>query len=114
ISNKSRIKDRELWRNYGISLDTYYDMLAIQSGVCAICKFGPTTGDKRMCVDHIHVDGWEDMPPEERRLYVRGLLCERCNPGLGYFRDRIEFLKKSIEYLYGPLLGIQYKKNLTK
>lgn len=30
-------------------------------------------------VDHFHVNGYKEMPPLERRKYVRGLLCIGCN-----------------------------------
>jgi hypothetical protein len=32
-----------------------------------------------MVIDHEHVRGWKKMPPEQRKLYVRGLTCWYCN-----------------------------------
>lgn len=32
---------------------------------------------------------------------IRGLLCSRCNVGLGNFRDRPDLLLKAVEYLRG-------------
>jgi hypothetical protein len=52
-------------------------------GVCQICG-----DDERLGVDHCHASG-----------RLRGLLCSRCNTGLGMFRDRPELLAEAIEYL---------------
>jgi len=30
---------------------------------------------------------------------VRGLLCNKCNMGIGLFKDNIELLKEAIKYL---------------
>lgn len=64
-------------RRYGLSLEDWLAILAAQGGACAVCEKVPTTG--RLCVDHEHVRGWKKMPPEQRKQYVRGLLCFFCN-----------------------------------
>lgn len=64
-------------KRYGLTLEEWQAMLARQGGTCAVCRRAPTTG--RLCVDHEHVKGWKAMPPEERKQYVRGLLCFWCN-----------------------------------
>lgn len=33
----------------------------------------PTTG--RLVIDHFHQKGWKKLPPEQRRLWIRGLIC---------------------------------------
>ncbi len=48
-----------------------------QGEACFVCKQKPMKG--RLCIDHEHAKGWKKMPPDERKLYVRGLLCFRCN-----------------------------------
>lgn len=71
-----------------------YDvMLAAQNSKCAICdsEFAGLTrsgNNARLSVDHEHDTG-----------IVRGLLCKRCNMGLGYFGDSPELLNKAIAYL---------------
>lgn len=62
---------------YGLSEQEWRVILERQGGVCAVCKQEPTKG--RLCIDHEHVKGWKHMPPEQRKLYVRGLLDWRCN-----------------------------------
>jgi hypothetical protein len=46
-----------------------------QSGRCAACN----REVDRLVIDHEHVRGWKTMPADQRRRYVRGLLCIRCN-----------------------------------
>lgn len=50
---------------------------------CQIC--GST---EKLCIDHCHSSS-----------KVRGLLCSKCNLGLGMFRDNIEYLAEAIKYL---------------
>ena len=50
-------------------------------------------------VDHEHVDGWEEMPPEKRKLYVRGLLCNGCNIAIGLLQDSPYILRGAATYL---------------
>lgn len=71
----------------GIALMGGYDaVLAKQGGGCAICGTAPKT--RRLNIDHCHATG-----------QVRGLLCPRCNRGLGWFRDRIDLLHGAAVYL---------------
>lgn len=84
IERKSKFK-----RQYGISLEDYDNMLAAQNGGCAIC--GTTTPSNRtmfFAVDHCHTTG-----------VVRGLLCTKCNRGLGLFNDDTARLRNAVGYL---------------
>lgn len=74
-------------------------MLEEQNGVCFVCKKSPSTG--RLCIDHEHAPGWKKMPDEERKRYVRGLLCWWCNSaylarGITIFKAEnvVEYLKQ--------------------
>lgn len=58
---------------YGLSAGDWLDILERQGTVCAVCKRMPPSG--RLVVDHDHIKGWKKLPPEKRRLHVRGLLC---------------------------------------
>lgn len=64
-------------KKYGLSLTDWQAMADEQSHACFVCRQQPTQG--RLCIDHDHVRGWKRMPPDQRKRYVRGLLCFRCN-----------------------------------
>lgn len=70
-------------RAYGISPETYYEMLKQQGNECAICKAKSTR--RAMNIDHDHKTG-----------KVRGLLCDGCNLSLGHIE---KFMEKAIQYL---------------
>src|SRR5688572_7331654 len=77
----------DLRRLYGITPEAYDEKFAAQDGVCAICKSECATG-RRLAVDHDHETN-----------AVRGLLCSRCNNGIGHFDDQLPLLEAAIEYL---------------
>jgi hypothetical protein len=79
--------ERILQRKYGITAEDYSYMLEQQQGGCAICFQENPTGN-RLAVDHNHDTG-----------EVRGLLCSRCNTGLGQFGDNVDNLEAAIDYL---------------
>lgn len=64
-------------RRYGLTEVEWRAILDRQGGACAVCRRVPTTG--RLCIDHEHAKGWKKMPPDQRKLFVRGLLCWVCN-----------------------------------
>jgi hypothetical protein len=79
----------DLKYHYDITLKRYDELLGKQGGVCAICKkLEVTRHTKRLVVDHDHTTG-----------KVRGLLCHRCNCGLGYFKDSQKHLEDALAYL---------------
>jgi hypothetical protein len=48
--------------------------------------------------DHQHVRNWKKMPPEKRKLYVRGILCWPCN-SLLRVRVTVPWLQGALDYL---------------
>ncbi len=62
---------------YGLSMEEWQVMADNQQHKCFICETEPKKG--RLCIDHYHAKGWKKMPPEQRKLYVRALLCWFCN-----------------------------------
>lgn len=91
-SNTNRWRDYVYKDTYGINIEEYNRMEALQKGLCAICgKKEETIRNKKiinLSVDHDHVDG-----------KIRGLLCCNCNNGLGRFKDCIDTLKEAVIYL---------------
>ena len=94
-----RARDYKLVRNYGITVNEYEAILAIQGGGCWICGKVPSKGQNRLSVDHLHSKGEKKRNPREKRGRVRGILCWPCNAALGKFGDNITKLKKAAEYL---------------
>jgi hypothetical protein len=83
IACSSRTK--RLQKHYGLSDEDYDTLLAKQGGACAICRRRPRG---RLCVDHCHSTG-----------FVRGLLCRKCNLGLGCLVDDAASLISAFAYL---------------
>lgn len=75
--------------HYGLTLEQYDQMLIDQGGACKICRTKDDSGPwGRFAVDHCHKTG-----------KVRGLLCAKCNKGLGQFNDDPVLLAAAIAYL---------------
>jgi hypothetical protein len=64
-------------RRYGLNLADWEKLASTQGHVCAICGKLPKSG--RLHIDHQHVKGWAKLPPDQRKRFVRGLICFRCN-----------------------------------
>ena len=87
--NPEKARANNLRDNQGITQKQYDDMHEAQNGCCKICGTNKSTGrGKKLEVDHCH-----------RSLQIRGLLCHRCNTGLGYFKDDPAILQSAIAYL---------------
>lgn len=82
---KNSWKAYELKRKYAISIDEFEGMLKAQDYKCDICK---KEIKSYSAVDHDHKTG-----------KVRGLLCRKCNLGLGAAKDNIVILTNMIKYL---------------
>jgi len=77
---------RRRTRKYGISAEEFDHLYSLQLGRCAICAL--PLSETRVHVDHDHCDNM-----------VRGLLCNLCNPGLGYFGDDPDRLERAAAYI---------------
>ena len=88
-NNPGVTRDLQLKRDFGISLDEYKQILEKQKGVCAICRGRNKCNENiSLAVDHNHITG-----------KIRGLLCLKCNLGIGAFKDNIDLLEKAYSYL---------------
>jgi DNA-directed RNA polymerase subunit RPC12/RpoP len=81
---------------YGLSEFDYRMMYEAQGGVCAICQ---KEKDKALFVDHEHVKGWVKLPPEQRKTYVRGLVCNYCNYRLLFNGMNLDKARNLVKYL---------------
>lgn len=74
---------------YALAPERHAEMLAAQGGVCAVCG---SPDNRQLSVDHDHETG-----------AVRGLLCRRCNLGMGCFADDPKVLERAIQYLHSSI-----------
>jgi hypothetical protein len=91
--DKRKRKYINLNSKYGVEENIYEEILREQDGKCAICGNRETAkhhnGEvKSLAVDHNHDTG-----------EIRGLLCQKCNVGLGHFKDNPTLLQNAIAYL---------------
>lgn len=74
------------------TVEELLELYKLQKGECAIChtpyKVETISKQRGLYVDHCHSSG-----------KVRGLLCKKCNSGLGMFNDNIDTLNEAIFYL---------------
>lgn len=95
-----RIRERDRVRRarYGLEPEDVERMLHEQGG-CAVCHTWDS-GCQDWAVDHDHA-----CCPYSKRAVptcgkcVRGILCQKCNMGLGLLQDSAELLKSAIIYL---------------
>jgi hypothetical protein len=81
---------------YGITVDEWLALLHNQGWCCPICR---KHRGVKWTTDHEHVRGWSKMPPEQRRRYVRGVLCRHCNWKVVHSRLSAEQARRIAAYL---------------
>lgn len=89
----TKYEEESILRQKKIAKEEYYRLIEKQNNKCAICFNNETKQRKDgtlspLCIDHCHKTG-----------KVRGLLCNKCNRGIGFFKDNINNLKNAIDYL---------------
>ena len=93
-ANPDKLRSYNLKRKFNITIEQYNELFNNQNGLCKICNKPETAIDKKnsklrdLAVDHCH-----------KTKRVRGLLCTRCNIGLGAFEDNTKSLEVAIQYL---------------
>jgi hypothetical protein len=87
-ADPDKYTDYALQTKYGITLKERDALLAEQSGTCAICGADAPGGRGGWHTDHCHTT-----------KKVRGILCTRCNTGIGMFKDNPATLAAAINYL---------------
>lgn len=89
----------------GFHAGMFETALALQQNRCAICRHLFTKSEltpqsrrsspQLACADHDHAT-----------KKPRGVLCSRCNKGIGHLDDSITLLEAAIEYLRNPPLDL--------
>jgi len=74
----------QIARKYGVSTERATELMEI--GTCQICGASPS--QRAHHIDHDHETG-----------VIRGVLCFKCNSGLGCFNDDPALLQAAINYL---------------
>lgn len=86
------MRNYDLNKKYGINLDDYELFINKQNGCCKICNIHVSQINKKhkkyLCVDHCH-----------KTKLIRGLLCDKCNRGIGLLQDNHEILLSAYNYL---------------
>lgn len=92
---QSRIwANSSLKKKFGITYEQYLELVEAAGGVCEIChkpesQIHHTTGEpQRLAVDHDATTGT-----------IRGILCSRCNRGIGFLQHDLTLLTSAAKYL---------------
>jgi len=93
FKNKQHYTNIHIRKKYGITLKQYNKMLKSQNNCCAICGKPEEEKEKnksirKLAIDHDHKTG-----------NVRGLLCGKCNKGIGLLQGNIKILINATKYL---------------
>lgn len=78
----------ELKKKFGMTPEEFIDMHEAQGGRCKICGDPLLAGKGGAVVDHCHASG-----------RIRGLLCNGCNSGIGWFKEDPARMRTAILYL---------------
>lgn len=77
---------------YNLTIEQYLEILKKQNDCCAIClnPYPRSTGNYEVSfvVDHNHATG-----------KIRGLLCSKCNRGIGFLGDNLQNFERAYQYI---------------
>ena len=85
--NKERFADSVLLRKYNLTVKDKESLIQKQNNRCGICNKVLIT--LRPCVDHVHGS-----------KKVRGILCIKCNAGLGLLKENPIIITNAIAWLH--------------
>lgn len=78
-------RSRYLKRLYGLTIEQYRAMFKKQNGRCVLCDM---ESKRALAVDHNH-----------KTMQMRELLCGSCNALIGFAKENVNILARSILYL---------------
>jgi predicted Fe-S protein YdhL (DUF1289 family) len=76
-----KMKYSTIWNKYTLSKNEY--LFLVEDGECFVCK-----ETENLCIDHDHYTG-----------EIRGVLCSKCNLGLGLLGDTLQSIENIRQYL---------------
>ena len=85
-------KENSLKKLYGLTMDKFHEMIKTSKNRCAICN-EEFAKDNPPHIDHDHTKNKGDND------FIRGLLCGKCNKGIGLLGDDLKGLLRAVEYL---------------
>jgi len=96
--NKEIMKKEKLKDKYGITLEFFNSMLKEQNYKCGVCGkifVNDPAGKNALfpCIDHDH--------SKHKGQSIRGLLCRKCNGGIGNLKDDPKLLLTAFNWLNG-------------
>lgn len=80
---------------YDVDVDEFSRLYELNDGRCHLCC-DELRADRSTVIDHCHATG-----------RIRGLLCNRCNTGLGRLGDNEAGLLRALAYVRGQASGTQ-------
>lgn len=90
-NRKPSQRNGHLLRSYGITSELFEEYVRSQDGKCKICGvLFSSDVSTRPCIDHDH-----------NTNEIRGILCNKCNIGIGMFGDNAFVINRAINYLIG-------------
>ena len=93
----ARVPSKQTLKKYGLTEDEWRAILNTQGGGCGVCGNVPDSGT--LHIDHDHVKGWKSLAPNERRQYVRGIICWYDNSVLLRRGVSVRRLRAAADYL---------------
>lgn len=90
---------QRLWhvrRTFGLTEEEYRQRHEVQGQACAVCRDPIVLGENDY-IDHCHATG-----------RIRGILCNNCNAGLGFFKDDRTRLFRALAYLFAQEDGVLF------
>jgi hypothetical protein len=86
--NRDKIHTANKAAKYGLTEEQLASLMEAAGGVCAICRQPESYKGRTLSVDHCHETG-----------RVRGVLCSKCNAGIGFLGDKPETVAAALAYL---------------
>jgi hypothetical protein len=96
MGHREAIRANRLQQELGITQEDYDALLNAQGGTCAICHVPENKGHLAVDHDHSCCSGRHSCGK-----CIRGLLCSKCNKGIGLLNDDPELLGAAVTYLAG-------------